>query len=345
MDLSRRAWLSGVAAMLAAPAAAQQPRPREEEPLILRARRKGLVYGSAVTLGDLANPVVAEIVADECGLIEPPPSLDWAAVQPQPGRFDFTGLDRVAGFAQRRNLLLRLPAVVRHSGLPDWMAEGLTPASAGRTLAEHLGPLVARYRGRVHSWDVVGGAVEPAHGRTDGLRVSPWLRAMGPRYIDTAFRLARALDRDTLLAYGDGPLEGVTPEHEARRRAVLGLLQWLKSRGTPVDALAVHSTLDGSFDPAVWRMFLREIGDLRLRLIVRGLSAGDADIRTAAERMGRYVETTLEEGAVIAVVSDGLSDYAGPGLRGAPGRPLDADLNRTPVWAALARAFDAAPSR
>jgi endo-1,4-beta-xylanase len=340
MVLSRRLLLGGAAAFASLPALAQSPRPREEEPLILRAHRKGLIYGAAVTAPSLSNPVFGDILADECGLIATQTEADWAVLQPQPGHFDFTGVDRLAGFAQRRNLRFRPRSLLRPVAMPDWMAEAVTPATAGRTLAEHVGPVVARYRGRVHSWDIVGEAIEPAHGRVDGLRVTPWLKSMGPRYIDVAFRLARAIDRDALLAYSESALDAATPEHAARRRAVLGLLEWLRGRGVPVDALAIESRLNGEtlFDPVAFRDFLREVAGMGLRVVISGL---DIESRPdqAHVRLGRYVETALDERAVIAVISAGLA------TPGSVGRPLDDDLNRTPVWVALARAFDAAPAR
>lgn len=347
MTLSRRTLLAGLGAIATSAAGAQQPRPREEEPLILRAQRKGLIYGAAVSSEELANPVVADIIADECGLVTPPADIGWGTLQPQPGRFDFTRVDRLASFSQRRNLLMRMRTLVQHQAMPDWMAEAVTPATAGRTLAEHIGPVVARYRGRVHSWDIAGEATEPAHGRVDGLRVSPWLKSMGPRYIDVAFRVARAIDRDALLAYSDSALEAATPEHAARRRAVLGLLEWLKLRGVPIDALTIQSTLAGPFDPLAWRAFLDEVAGLGLRIVITDLALAEGeDPAVAADRLGRYVETTLGQRAVIAVMSRSLSSYASDGGRSArTGYPLDADLNRTPVWAALARALDATTTR
>lgn len=341
MALSRRSLLAATAAVTAFPAFAQSPRPREEEPLILRAHRKGLIYGAAVPATALANPVFGDILADECGLIATRGEADWATLQPQPGRFDFTGFDRLANFAQRHNLLFRPRSLLRSAALPDWMAEAVLPASAGRALAEHIGPVVARYRGRVHSWDIVGEAIEPAHGRADGLRISPWLKSMGPRYIDVAFRLGRAIDRDALLTYGETQIDSGTPEHAARRRAVLGLLEWLRGHGVPVDALSIESRLDGEalFDAAAFRDFLREVGGMGLRIIISGLDVTSGRADRARERLGRYVETALGEKAVIAVISAGLANSGGHGL------PLDGDLNRTPVWVALARAFDAAPAR
>lgn len=339
--LSRRTLLATAASVAALPAFAQSPKPREEEPLILRAHRKGMIYGAAIPATALANPVFNDILADECGLIATQAEADWATLQPQPGRFDFTGVDRLANFAQRRNLLFRPGCLLRPAAQPDWMVEAVTPAIAGRTLSEHIGPVVARYRGRVHSWDIVGDVIEPAHGRGDGLRVTPWLKSMGPRYIDVAYRIARTVDRDALLALSEGGLDAATPEHAARRRALLGLLEWMRGRGVPVGALAIGSRLDGEmpFDVAVFREFLREVSGLGLRVVLTGLDVANGRPDRASERIARYVETALDERAVVAVISAGLA------TPGSHGRPLDDDLNRTPVWAALARAFDAAPAR
>lgn len=343
MALSRRLLLGATAAFATFPAFAQSPKPREEEPLILRAHRKGLIYGATVPAASLANPIFNDILADECGLIATRSEADWGTLQPQPGRFDFTDFDRLASFAQRRNLLLRPGSLLRHTAaLPDWMAEAVTPATAGRTLSEHIGPVVARYRGRVHSWDIVGEAIEPAHGRIDGLRVTPWLKSMGPRYIDVAFRLARDVDRDALLAYGEANLDSGTPEHAARRRAVLGLLEWLRGRGVPLGALSIDSRLEAEapFDAPAFRDFLREVAGMGLRIVITGLDVAASRADRAGERLGRYVETALAEKAVIGVVSAGLWNQGG-----GHGLPLDNDLNRTPVWIALARAFDASPAR
>jgi endo-1,4-beta-xylanase len=341
MALSRRVLLA-TGALAAFPALAQSPKPREEEPLVLRARRKGLIYGAAVSVAALSNSIFGDILADECGLITTTqPEADWAALQPQPGRFDFTALDRLSGFAQRRNLLFRPRSLLRHTALPEWLGEAVTPANAGRTLAEHIGPVVARYRDRVHSWDVVDDAIEPAHGRSDGLRVTPWLKSMGPRYIDVAFRLARTIDRDALLACSAGDLDAATPEHAARRRAVLSLLEWLRGRGVPVDGLTIESRLDGDapFDAPSFRGFLRDVAAMGLRIVIAELDIVAARADRAGERLGRYVETALDERAVVAVISAGLANQR------SHGRPLDGELNRTPAWVALARAFDAAPAR
>lgn len=365
--ISRRAAITGFAACAATPVLAQAPlKPREEEALALRAHRKGLVYGAALASRHLQDAVFGEIFAEECGMLVPEWEAKWRTLQPQPGRFDFTAVDRLIDFARRRNLLARGHTLVWHQAMPDWLAEAAVPALAARTLVEHIGPVVARYRGRMHSWDVVNEALEPRDDRADGLRITPWLKAMGPRYLDAAFRAARAADPDAMLVLNEYGLDYARPEDERRRRALVQLLAALRGRGVPVDAVGIQAHLVAGgplFDARLFRAFLAELADLGLKILITELDVTDrhlpADIgprdRQAADHVARYVETALDERAVIAVLTWGLADRFSwlnqsegrrrtDGLK-SRGLPLDDDLNRKPIWAALARAFDAAPPR
>jgi endo-1,4-beta-xylanase len=66
-----------------------------------------------------------------------------------------------------------------------------------------------------------------------------------------------------------------------------------------------------------------------------------------------YLATVLNEKDVIAVLTWGLSDHFTfishykPRKDGSPVRPLplDYEMNRTPAWYAMARAFDETPVR
>jgi endo-1,4-beta-xylanase len=342
-------------------------RPREEEPLAVRAARRGLVYGAATATRYFdEDPEFAEIFADECGLLVPEWEAKWTRLQPAPGRFDFTACDRLMAFARRHNQFFRGHTLVWHRAMPDWLPEAITPPTAERLLIEHVGPVVARYRGRVHSWDVVNEAIDPNSAGGDGLRMTPWLKAMGPRYFDVAFRAAAAADPDALLVYNDYGFDYATASDEARRRALLTLLEGLRQRQVPVGAVGIQAHLgaDGRpFDTAILRRFLADLAAMGLRIIISELDVSDRTLpadpvlrdRLVADMVRRYLEAALDERAVIAVVTWGLADryswlhsFAGSkradGLK-SRGLPLDEDFNRKPVWAAMARAFDFAPVR
>src|SRR6202012_3992778 len=106
------------------------------------------------------------------------------------------------------------------------------------------------FTGRMHSWDVVNEAIEIADGRADGLRNTNWLKRFGPRYIDDAFHAAHEADPAALLVYNDYGLESDTPDHDARRAAVLKLLEGMIARGVPIGALGLQGHIT-AFGPKI----------------------------------------------------------------------------------------------
>jgi endo-1,4-beta-xylanase len=209
---------------------------------------------------------------------------------------------------------------------------------------------------------VVNEAVWPEDNQPNGLRRSPWLQFLGQNYIDLAFRAAAEADPQALLVYNGDQLDHDTPEDEARRVATLKLLERLKSQGTPVQALGIqaHLQADRPLNPKKLRAFLRDVADFGLKILITELDVKDNNLPkdiTARDRIVAgvyedYLSVMLDEPAVIAVLTWGLSDKNSwlanfPREDKAPVRPLplDTQLKRKLAWNAIARAFDKAPKR
>jgi endo-1,4-beta-xylanase len=197
-----------------------------------------------------------------------------------------------------------------------------------------------------------------------------FLEALGPGYLDLAYRLARKTDPKARLVVNEYDIELDTPEHETRRTALINLLQRMQKAGTPVDAVGVQAHLDAvggpPFSAERLRRFLAEIAALGLTIEITELDVTDerAPADTArrdqlvADTYRRFLDAALDEPAVNLVVTWGLSDrhswivrretnqikWRGDGL---PSRPLpfDTDLQPKPAFAAIAAAFAAAPTR
>ena len=73
----------------------------------------------------------------------------------------------------------------------------------------------------IHSWDVVNEPIEPKDGRPDGLRKAVFLEALGPGYLDLAYRTARETDPKARLVVNEYDIELDTPEQETRRTVLL----------------------------------------------------------------------------------------------------------------------------
>jgi endo-1,4-beta-xylanase len=334
-----------------------------------RAAAKGLIYGAAIRHDHLLQDSKhAESVARECGMLIPEWGLKWSTpnqpLRPSPDRFDFAAADSMIVFAEAHGMLLRGHTLVWHDSLPSWFKEKVNKQNAQQYLEKHIKTVVGRYAGKMHSWDVVNEAIKVSDGRSNGWRTTPWLELLGPDYIDYAFRLANAADPKAILTYNDFGLDYDTSEDEAKRNAVLKLLESLKSKGTPIHALGIQAHLDGAqtaFNPIKLREFMGNVANLGLKIMITELDVSDkrlpSDIgirdRIVAGAYEDYLSVVLEEPAVIAVLTWGLSDkYTWlsefePRSDNSPVRSLllDKDMNSKLAWNAVARAFDKAPIR
>jgi endo-1,4-beta-xylanase len=292
----------------------------------------------------------------------PENELKWGTLRPNPDTFDFTRGDWLAEFARTHGMLFRGHALVWGQFLPKWFKDTVNSKNAEQVLTNHIKKVAGHYVGKIHSWDVVNESVSPEDGRPDGLTVSPWLNFLGIDYIDIAFRTAHQADPQALLCLNEavGGGEG----DNFRREAILTLLQRLLSKGIPIHALGIESHLGGvlpSADLTRFQVFLRDVASLGLKILITELDVIDRKLplnvnvrdRLVAGVYEDYLSVVLEEPAVIAVLTWGLSDrhtwHSGfnPRADKAPVRPLplDAQLKRKLAWNAIARAFDKAPKR
>jgi endo-1,4-beta-xylanase len=206
----------------------------------------------------------------------------------------------------------------------------------------------------MHSWDVVNEAIDLDTGK---LRETLWLKAFGPAYIDMAFHAARAADPHALLVYNDWGCEAAA--NDRFRAATLDFLERALARGVPIDALGMQGHLDAfgpRVDQAKLRTFLAHVKALGLKVLVTEHDVDDHDgpsdfaarDRSVADASRRFLDVVLDCDATVAILTWGLSDrflqaegWRDRLFRGGPRTlPLDADLQRTPLWRAMANAFN-----
>ncbi|RCJ32890.1 glycosyl hydrolase family 10 [Nostoc minutum NIES-26] len=334
-----------------------------------RAANKGLIYGAAARQIDLSsNASYAAAIVQNCNMLVPEWEFKWIAgnarLRPSPEQFDFTAADWMANFAATHGQLLRGHTLVWHDSLPEWFKTSVNSRNAAQLLEKHIQTVVKRYAGKIHSWDVVNEAIKIEDGRSDGWRITPWLELLGPNYLDLAFHLTAATDPEALLVYNDFGLDYDTPEQEAKRTAVLKLLERLRTNGTPIHALGIQAHLspaENKFNPSKLRKFLQDVASMGLKIMITEMDVADKKLpkdiqirdRIIAGVYEDYLSTALDERAVIAVITWGLSDRytyvseSQPRSDRAPVRPLplDAQMQRKLAWNAIARAFDNAPNR
>ncbi len=358
--LNRRDFLSWVLGSLTGTTLASKSW-ASDRPAFLKdyAAENNLLYGAATQYSILKRDRdFTRRFIEECAILVPENDFKWEKLRPAPQSFDFTKTDWLSSFAQAHNLKLRGHTLVWYKALPEWFTTEVNQTNAAKHLVNHITTIVERYAGKIHSWDVVNEAVEPKDGRNDGLRTSPWLEYLGEEYIELAFKTAAAADPQALLTYNDFDLAYDTPEQEARRTATLKLLERLKAKDIPVQALGMQGHLyagSDRFNAVKLQRFMQNVADLGLKIIVSELDVVDRTLeaasifrdRAVANIYREYLEIVLTQPAVIAVITWGLSDrytwlkkYR-PRMDEANVRPLPLDHNLAPklAWEALARAL------
>jgi endo-1,4-beta-xylanase len=212
---------------------------------------------------------------------------------------------------------------------------------------------------------VVNEPVERNDHRPDGLRVSPWLQALGPAYLGLAFRCAHAADPSARLDLSDYGLEYDDERWMVEKRGtMLRLLEQLRASDVPIHALALQGHLDAARPPAFGsglRRFLANVADLGLDIYVTELDVNDQAVdgsparrdAVVAANYRAFLEVVCDEPRVKMINTWGLSDrYTSKQTMfaradGADVRPLpfDAALASKAAAFAMAEAFDARANR
>jgi endo-1,4-beta-xylanase len=336
-------------------------------PMALRklAAKKGLVYGTAISAASIkGDPEFVDLVLHQAGAVVAENDMKWQTInRGRPGDDDYGPADAVAAFAHENDLVLRGHNLLWYRSTPRWFFDLRNKQKMEGALVAHIHSLVGRYRGKVQSWDVVNEPIEPKNGRPDGLRNAIFLGKMGADYIDLAYRTARGADLTACLVVNEYGVELDTPEQEARRVALLNLLQRMQRSGTPVDAVGIQAHLPcvggPPFSATRLRRFLAEIVGLGLTIQITELDVIDKDApadqtirdRLVADTYRRFLDAALDEPAVKMVVTWGLSDRhswlaksRSDQLSSRP-LPFDADLQPKSAFEAMAWAFTHAPQR
>jgi endo-1,4-beta-xylanase len=360
-DPSRRHAMLGLASIAIASVAravpAQADFARELLPsLRSRSQTSGIRFGCAGTAPIAqSDAVLLEKVATEANIFIPEGHLKWDVTEPRPHEFNFEGADSIVDFGARHDMIMHGHTLVWYAANPDWVAQIATAKDARAALERHIGTLVSRYRGKIWAWDVVNEPIEPTDGLDNGYRNSIWQRRLGIDHVDLAFRLARAADPGTPLCLNEYGFEYADASSRNRRQDILALLRKLRDRNTPIDCFGLQSHLDGHrvFDRNELTAFLHSVVGLGYRLMITELDVNDVELRgneaerdtEVARHVAEYLDIVFAVARPMSISTWGLSDRY-TWLRqyhkrpdGMPLRPLplDTDLNRKPMWSALAK--------
>ena len=381
--LTRREWVRRVASVTAVAAIPGMLRrsgvagvTRDGRPVVTgtgslktHAAARGLLTGCAVNAALFREDEgFRKLLTEQYSIVVPENCLKWNILRPTAESYSFTDADSLVAFAEANKMKVRGHNFVWHEALPSWFAGTVNKASARKFLVDHIHTVGGRYKGKIHSWDVVNEAVWIPDGRPDGLRSSsPWFEMLGPGYIDLAFRTARETDPAALLTYNDYGVEYDNDEDGKKRAALLGVLRRMKTDNVPLDALGIqshiHAPAKASFKKGV-RELLDGAKALGLQVYVTELDVNDDAVTVdditkrdeiVADVYRDYLANVLDGSEVKAVLTWGATDrnsWLNHGKirklhpdrleRPLPFEPEDAPA---PAFFAMRESFDAAKKR
>lgn len=205
-------------------------------PLREAAARSGRKIGVALATWFFDHPRYAELARSQYDSLTAENEMKWYAIEPQPGRFDFRGGDRLVSFAKENGMRVRGHTLVWHNQLAPYVKQ-LSGADLTRAMLTHVTTTVDHYKGQIEQWDVVNEAV----GDDGQLRKDSPFTALGPSYIEAAFKAAHAADPQVRLFYNDYDVEDLeAPKTQGAYR----LVKALKDAGVPIHGMGFQVHVD-----------------------------------------------------------------------------------------------------
>ncbi|AXG76568.1 endo-1,4-beta-xylanase [Streptomyces paludis] len=220
------------------------------------AAASGRYFGTAVAANHLGESGYVSTLNTEFNSVTAENEMKWDATEPSRGSFTFGGADQVVNHARGQGMRVRGHTLVWHSQLPNWVGQ-LATADLRTAMNNHITQLMNRYKGQIHSWDVVNEAFQD--GGSGARRSSPFQDKLGAGFIEEAFRTARATDPNAKLCYNDYNTDGVN----AKSNAVYAMVRDFKARGVPIDCVGFQSHFNSQSPvPGDYQQNLQRFADL-----------------------------------------------------------------------------------
>jgi GH35 family endo-1,4-beta-xylanase len=255
------------------------PPPRPAAPAIKDVYKNHFLIGTAGDIPGNYSDAELALVTGHFNVVTPENCMKPGPIHPSEDRWSFERPDALVKWCADNKLAVHGHTLVWHAQTNNWFFAGGDKEVVTKRMKDHITALVGRYKGKVQGWDVVNEAINdggnPETAKTENLRNSQWLRAVGPEFLTLAFKYAHDADPDAKLYYNDYGIE-VGPKHESS----MVLLRRLIKDGAPVHGVGIQghwSTANVPYE-AIDRA-IKDYASLGLKVSITEL---DVTIRGAA---------------------------------------------------------------
>ena len=189
--------------------------------------------------GDVPNRYSEEelkLAATHFNFWTPENCMKPAPIHPREDEWSFERADALVDWCVEHKLQIHGHTLVWHAQTNDWFFKDGDKALATERMKKHIHELVGRYKGKIHSWDVVNEAInDRGNPSTENLRDSGWLKTIGPEFLTLAFKFAHEADPDCVLYYNDYNIE-----KGDKHASSLLLLKRLIKDGAPIHGVGIQ---------------------------------------------------------------------------------------------------------
>ncbi len=172
------------------------------------------------------------LLRTEFNSITPENVMKWAEIHPTPDTYNFDISDKYVALGEKYDMNIIGHTLLWHSQIGPWMNEVKDSTTMADYIEEHISAVAGRYKGRIHGWDVVNEALN----ENGSQRESIFLKVMGERYLELAFKLAEKADPEAALYYNDYNMW--KPE---KRAGAVRMIKRLQTSGAKIDGVGMQA--------------------------------------------------------------------------------------------------------
>jgi endo-1,4-beta-xylanase len=294
-----------------------------------QAAQSGRYFGAAVAAGRLGDGTYTTILDREFNSVTPENEMKWDTTEPSRGSFNFGPADQIVNRASARGQRVRGHTLVWHSQLPGWVSSLRDANTLRGVMNNHITTVMNRYKGRIHSWDVVNEAF--ADGGSGQHRSSVFQNLLGDGFIEQAFRTARSADAGAKLCYNDYSIENWS---DAKTQGVYRMVRDFKARGVPIDCVGFQAHFGTGGPPASFQTTLSNFAALGVDVQITELDIAQASTTAYANTVRACMNVARCTGITVWGIRDSDSWRASE-------NPLlfDRNGNKKPAYQAVLSAL------
>jgi endo-1,4-beta-xylanase len=224
-------------------------------------------------------------------------------LQPTEGNFNFDLADRFVAFGEQNNMAIHGHTLIWHSQAPRWFftdsqGKNVSPEVLTQRMKDHIYKVVGRYKGRVHTWDVVNEAI-----LDDGSwRKSKFYEILGEDFVRLAFQFAHEADPKAELHYNDYSMA-----NPGKRAGVAAMVKKLQQQGVRIDGIGMQGHIGLEYPTLEeFEKSILAFADLKVKVLITEL---DLSVLPAPRgNIGADVATNFEYQQKMNPYANGLPD-------------------------------------